>query len=444
MVTVTDHRERYLLAFAQAEPVLMERGPGWLHGLRREAIAHFKEIGFPDRRVEEWRFTNIRPIVEQTFVPAEKAPRPISQDLFQLHAYAEHCHLITFINGFYSPELSDLGDLPENIIVQSLSEAWQERESLLEPHIARKGSFENNPFAALNTAFMQDGVFIHLPKDTVVEKPIHILYFSATAGEPGISYPRNLIVAGSSSRATVIESYVGQPDQIYFTNAFTEVVAGDSSNLQHVRLQRESLNAYHISSTQLYHESQAHFATHNINLGGSIVRHDINSYLDGEFIESTLNGLYMLDGIQHVDNHTVIYHNQPNCNSHELYKGVLNNRSRGVFRGRIYVAPHAQKTDSKQSNNVLLLSDQAEITSMPQLEIYADDVKCTHGATTGEIDENALFYLRSRGIPYDEAKGLMIYAFASEIVDQIPLEFIQDQLHKDLFNQLPMLGLEKE
>ena len=159
MVTVTDHRERYLLAFAQAEPVLMERGPGWLHGLRREAIAHFKEIGFPDRRVEEWRFTNIRPIVEQTFVPAEKAPRPISQDLFQLHAYAEHCHLITFINGFYSPELSDLGDLPENIIVQSLSEAWQERESLLEPHIARKGSFENNPFAALNTAFMQDGIY---------------------------------------------------------------------------------------------------------------------------------------------------------------------------------------------------------------------------------------------------------------------------------------------
>lgn len=437
MVEVMDKKAHYVAAFEQQEKELAGLGPSWLYQLRKEAMAHFEQIGFPGRRDEEWRFTNIRSVVETPFQRAEPSAQ-VSFDALRTYAFADYADLLVFVNGHFSPELSKIGTLPSGVKFMSLAQALKTDADSVEPYISRKGSFEKNPFAALNTAFLTDGAFLLIPKGTVVEKPLHVLNFSTSQDQATVSYPRFLIVAGANSQAKVIESYTGPDGEGYLTNAVTEMIVGENAVLDHCRIQREGLSAYHLSATQIHIERSAQFATHSIALGGSITRNDVNALLDAEGIEATINGLYMVAGTQHVDNHTLINHAMPNCNSHELYKGVLDGKGSAVFRGKIYVAKDAQKTDSKQSNNALLLSEGAEINSMPQLEIYADDVKCTHGATTGQLDTDAMFYLRSRGIPQDEAKGLLTYAFASDIIDRIPMEPIQEQLHSLLFERLPL------
>ncbi|MEK7754620.1 MAG: Fe-S cluster assembly protein SufD, partial [Acidobacteriota bacterium] len=310
----------------------------------------------------------------------------------------------------------------------------QDANGAAEAHLARYASYQDRAFVALNTANFGDGACIEIPKGTVVEEPIHLV-FLATGGEaPVISHPRSLIVIGPASQATVVESYLGYGAR-YFTNAVTEIVAGDHSVLDHYKLQEEDERSFHVATLQAQIGRDANFSTHSISVGGGLVRYDINAVL-AEGTEATVNGLYLVSGSQHVDNHTAIDHAMPHGTSHELYKGILGGTSAAVFSGKIIVRPGAQKTDAKQTNKNLVLSEDATINTKPELQIHADDVRCTHGATIGQLDEDAIFYLRSRGIAREQARDLLIYAFARDIIDRVKVEPLRARLERILVEKL--------
>ena len=356
--------------------------PALLRTSRARAAATFRDEGLPTTRDEEWRFT---PITGLTEVPAQ-ATRATAADGAWASAFLfddfEGPQLV-FVDGRYAGGLSKAHALPAGIRVASVGELLESDASVLQPHIGSAIRLRQQGFTALNDAWFTDGVAIIVDANVVIETPIHVLYFS-TGG--GTSYPRTLIVAGANSQATVVESF-GGADAAYVTNAITEVITADGANVDHYKVNRESLEAYHVASTHLLLSRASVFATHNISLGGRLTRNDINATLDGEGIECTVNGLYLADGDRLVDTHTAIDHAKPHCHSFEIYKGVLDGRSRGVFNGKIFVREDAQKTDAKQTNQVLLLSGDATIDTKPQLEIFADDVKCTHGATVGQLSD---------------------------------------------------------
>ncbi|MBN2330009.1 MAG: Fe-S cluster assembly protein SufD [Candidatus Omnitrophica bacterium] len=431
--------EQYTAAFEQFEKQTAGKEPDWLHQIRKEAFAYLQETGFPNSRMEEWRHTNLSPLLQQSFQLCRDDRHDVAADeILPFLVENLDAHQLVFINGRLDPKLSDLHGLPEGVRVESIASLLQTDAARLEPYLACQGSFEGSIFAALNTAFMQDGAYIYIPKGAAVDKPIHFLYYSAPNGEHLASHPRSVIVAGQSSQAVIIESYAGRCGEEYFTNAVTEVALGPNASIEQCKLQRDSDKAYHMTVLQAHLDRDSRYKHHSIILGGGFVRNDIHSILDAEGIHCTLNGLSMADGNRHIDNHTWIRHAKPNCESHELYKGILDDKSSGVFKGQIYVAKDAQKTDAKQANQTLLLSDEAEMNSMPQLEIYADDVKCTHGATTGQLDDDAIFYLQSRGVNQKAARSLLTYAFANEIVHQIGCEPIRGQLDRLLHERLPM------
>ncbi|MDE2964806.1 MAG: Fe-S cluster assembly protein SufD, partial [Acidobacteriota bacterium] len=349
------------------------------------------------------------------------------------------CRLV-FLNARFSREHSSVGDLPPGVRVQGLSEFLNGQGPSVQEALGRYAGDGEEPFAALNTAFLQDVALVHLPANTVVEQPIHLHFHSREEGEPVVSHPRCLVLAGANSQARIVESYSGAADSLYFTNTVTELVAREGAVIEHYKLQQESLRAFHIATMQFHLERSATVSSHSISLGGALVRNHVNAVLDGEGAEATLNGFSLTTGRQHVDNHTSIDHAKPHCNSFELYKGILDDRSSGVFNGRIIVRPHAQKTDSKQTNQNLLLSEEALVNTNPQLEIYADDVKCTHGATIGQLDPQAVFYLQSRGIGREAARQLLTFAFANDIASQIRIEPIRARLEKTLFHRLAEKG----
>jgi Fe-S cluster assembly protein SufD len=423
--------EHYSALFAQRG---FSNLPAWLPPLQRAAQSRFAELGFPKRTDEEWRFTDIRPIAEITFNPATGrtgAPATVAQFTFP------GVPQIVFVDGRYVPELSTIGALPAGVRVMPLSEALRTDAALLEPHLGRYAAFEREPFVALNTALFDEGAFVYLPRGVVIEEPIHLLYIASESRT--VSYPRTLIVAGENSQATLVESYAGTEGLVTFTNAVTEVVLAESAVVDHYKLQRESDDAFHIAHMNVRLGARSNFSSHSITFGGAITRNDVTAILGAEHIECTLNGLYLGDGRRLVDNHTTIDHAMPNCNSHEVYKGILDGRSKGVFNGKIFVREDAQKTDAKQTNRTLLLSEDAQINTKPQLEIFADDVKCTHGATVGQLNAEQLFYLRTRGIPLDDARALLVYAFASDIVSRIKVEPVREALDEQLLQRLPAI-----
>jgi Fe-S cluster assembly protein SufD len=329
---------------------------------------------------------------------------------------------VVFVNGAYAADLSTTGG---EIVVGSLAHAIDVGNPVVERYLGRIAGFDRHAFTALNTAFAQDGAVIELLPEADVEQPIHVVFVSD--GE-SVCHPRNLIVAGRHSRATVVESYVSLRDSTYFTNAVTEVVVGEGAHLDHYKIQRESEQAFHVGTVEARQEANSQFHSFSFAVGGSLARTNIYTALDGDAATCTLNGLYLTDGSQHIDNQTSIEHIAPNCPSHEVYKGVLDGRSHGVFNGKVYVHPEAQKTDGKQSNNNLLLSPQARVDTKPQLEIFADDVKCTHGATVGRLDDVAMFYLNSRGIGPERARTLLTYAFAADVLESIELPVVKTAL----------------
>jgi Fe-S cluster assembly protein SufD len=433
MTAVMEEKDLYLATFAELVQQLKESPRSALHRLRQAAIERFEVLGFPGREDEEWRFTNLAPLTRTRFQPAERHALSAAE-VERLVLPAGDCTRLVFVNGFLAPELSSLAELPAGAVVGSLAEALRTHPEKVEPHLARHALYEEHAFIALNTAFLQDGAFVFVPPGQTIAAPIHLLFVSIAGAEPAVSHPRSLILAGEHSQVRLIESYVGPDGGVTFTNAVTEVVAGPNAVVDHYKVQRESKAAFHVATLHVRQERRSTFSNHAITLGGALVRNEINALLDDEGCECTVNGLYLAGGRQLIDNHTVIDHARPHCNSHELYKGILDGQAQGVFNGKIWVRPDAQKTDAKQTNQTLLLSEEATINTKPQLEIYADDVKCTHGATVGQLDADSLFYLRSRGIALEEARSLLTYAFANDVVGRIKIEPLRAALEEILLS----------
>ncbi len=445
-------RDRFLSDFELFEKNGATAGPSWIREIRKAAISRFSELGFPTTRLEEWKYTSVASIANVRFSRAEHARAGLTPEALALTTLEEvACAQLVFVNGHYSRELSSFRSLPEGVKAESLAKTLDSDPSSIEPHLARHASYHDHSFVALNTAFMNDGAFVYVPRGSVVEQPIHLLFvstapfdsaqdrpFDSAQDRPGtavVSHPRNLVVLDDGSHAMIVETYIGLGSDVYFTNVVTEIVGGKNAVIGHYKLQRESEAAFHIATVQAHLDRSSNFSSHSIDLGGALVRNDVNAVLDGEGVECTLNGLYIVAGRQHVDNHTRIDHAKPHCSSRELYKGVLDGKSRGVFNGKIYVHKAAQKTDAKQTNKNLLLSQDAVINTKPQLEIYADDVKCTHGSTIGQLDQDAMFYLRSRGIGLAAARSLLTYAFASELVSRIKVEPMRTRLENLLLTR---------
>jgi Fe-S cluster assembly protein SufD len=393
--------------------------------LRRKAMDRFTALGFPTGREEAWRFTDPSPIAAVPFRPAGGTANPARfAGLAKGHLKA--CQ-IAFVDGRYAPAFSSL-ELPPGVRVQSLAAVLREDPKRVEPWLGRIADPEAGAFSALNAAFMSDGVFIHVPRGLDLARPIHCLFLSSLHGEPYVTHPRLLAVLEEGARATVVESHLGPAGGLYLTNAVAEASVADGASLVLTKVQRESHDAYHVQQVQARLGRNASFTHHSISLGARIARNDLGCLLDGEGAECTLLGLFEAAGTQHVDHHTTIDHAKPRGTSRELYKGILDGCGRGVFDGRIVVRPGAQKTNAVQSNRNLVLSREALVHTKPQLEILANDVKCKHGATVGQLDEAVLFYLRSRGIGLAEARRLLVHAFASEIVDQVKDDAVRAQL----------------
>jgi Fe-S cluster assembly protein SufD len=424
--------QAYLQEFgARAGPATVAE-PEFVEALRRSAIERFAVTGFPTSRDEEWRFTPIAPITKAAWRRSSGSDHDVSrQDLAPfVFGHPEWTRLV-FVDGAYSEALSSTTGLGDGVRVGSLSDAFQSDSPVLERHLARHAPIEASPFTALSTAFMRDGTFLHVPRNVELARPVHMVFVSTSKADGAVTHPRNLLVVEAGARASVIESYVTLAEGAnYWTNAVTEVVAGANSWIEHTRIQRESERAYHIGLTHVEQERDSHYRSFSLAMGGALARHNLTARLNGENVETLMYGLYLTRGQQVVDNHTAIHHDQPNCRSWEVYKGVLDGHSRAVFNGKVFVKPEAQKTDAKQTNRNLLLSDEAKVDTKPQLEIFADDVKCTHGATVGRLDDIALFYARSRGVPSAVAQLLLTYAFAAEVTSEVALQPVREELER--------------
>jgi Fe-S cluster assembly protein SufD len=412
---VLEKTNHYLSDFERLEK---ERAAPAVQRLRKAAIARFAELGFPGPRDEEWRFTPVAPLAK---APFRLAPA----------------------DGYGSAASRPL---PEGVLVGSLAEALAKHPQLVEPHLGRYADYKRHVFIALNTAFLRDGLFVYVPPGRVIEEPIFLnsLVSGHNGNVPYAWHRRCLVVLGANAQATVVETFNGASGLTYLTNAVTEVVVGENAALDHYKVQEEGDAAYHMAVMQVQLGRAARFASHAVTLGGAWVRNEVNAVFGGEGGECTLNGLYRGAGRQLVDNHTFIDHALPHCTSHELYKGVLDGQARGVFNGKIFVRQDAQKTDAKQTNQTLLLSDDATINTKPQLEIYADDVKCTHGATVGQLDAEQAFYLRTRGIGADEARALLTFAFANDIIERIKVASVRERLGQDFLAARGLPPAEKD
>ena len=410
-------------------------GVRWLQDLRDHAASRFVEVGFPSTRDEEWRFTNVSPIASTEFRLAP--PSKLDPAVLGTFLWADAPFRLVIVNGRVAPELSRTSGLPTGLKFASLATAVTEQADVVGRYLGQLADPNARAFAALNTAFTHDGAYVYIPDGLVLEQPLQILFVSTSDGPvASMSHPRTLIVAGDHSQVQIVETYVSTQGQKHFTNAVTEIVAGEYAVLDHYKVEEESVDAFHMASMHIHAARSSNVSTHAFTLGGRIVRNDIIAVLDGEGAECTLNGLYLADGERLVDTHTTIDHAKPHCPSHEVYKGILGGRAKAVFNGKIIVRIDAQKTDAKQTNRALLLSDNATINTKPQLEIFADDVKCTHGAAIGQLDEDAIFYLRARGLTYLEARDMLIHAFAGEILERVKIEPLKRALEDELYAQL--------
>jgi Fe-S cluster assembly protein SufD len=421
-------KDFYLNTFAQVAKQLAGSGVPWIEQTRQQALSRFADQGFPSTRDEEWKYTSVTPIERHAFKPAAIDVKGLTLEQlapFLLHAPTPQ--RLVFVNGHYVESLSDIDRLPDGVVVANLASAFQDHDHAehLQEHLGRYAPTDKYGFAALNTAFLADGAYIFVPQDAVLAEPLHLLFIATKGVEPVLAQPRNVIIVGKNSQAKLIESYVGLDDARYFTNAISEIAVSEGAALEHYKLGQESLKAYHIGGVHVRQAGNSHFTSHNVAVGGALTRNDIDVLFTGEGADCELNGLYLVSGRQHVDNHTRIDHAKPKCRSREFYKGVLDGRGRAVFNGRIIVHQDAQRTDAQQQNKNLLLSRDAEVDTKPQLEIYADDVKCAHGATVGQLDSDALYYLRTRGIDEQTARSVLTYAFVNDVLNRIAIDSIR-------------------
>jgi Fe-S cluster assembly protein SufD len=435
VITATQAPEKYLEIFDQFNNRAAAVQPRWLQLLREDAFARFSETGFPTTHEEDWRFTNVSAVANTPFELA--GPDTVSREQLAPFGSSEFACYLVFVNGLFSQELSNTAMLPKGVTVASLAAQLKNDPASLELHLGRYLNTQRDAFAALNTALIEDGVYVHVPRGFAVETPIYVLYVTVPGSAPTMNHPRNLIVAEENSQVTVVEDYVSLGEGTTFSNAATELIAGDNANVSHYMIVREGDQAYNFSTLRIQQGRHANVATHSLLLSGALVRNNVHPVLAGEGSECLINGLFMANGRQHMDNYMLVEHASPHCDSRQFYNGILNGQSHGVFHGRIIVHKDAQKTDAKQTNRNLLLSDDAQIDTKPQLEIYADDVKCTHGATIGQFDDNALFYLRSRGLAEAAARHVLLLAFANECLDRMGSPQVREHLEKLVVAGLP-------
>lgn len=409
--------------------------PSWMAARRQAGAARFEALGFPNRRVEAWKYTDVRAIAQGDFqlaADAEFSPSSAAALTLPISAYR-----LTFVDGVFSSALSDLAGLPESVQVKPLSHALNENHEAVGGPLGRLTGVEFSPFSALNTAFFEEGALVRIAPGTVVDKPILLQFLSRNGDAAVMSHPRILIEAAGRSQATLIEHHVGEAGAANFTNLVEEVILDRGAILTHYKLVESPEQDLHVASIHVEQGRDAKFTSFNLTLGGGLVRNDLVSDLNGQGAEVTFNGLFYGNGRQYVDNHTLANHNAPYTYSHENYKGILDDRAHGVFNGKVIVKRDSQKIEADQSNANLLLSDRAEIDTKPELEIYADDVKCSHGATTGQLDEVAVFALRSRGLDEATARGLLTLAFAGEVMEQVELDAIAERVELTVAGKLP-------
>ncbi|MFA9461694.1 Fe-S cluster assembly protein SufD [Thiohalorhabdus methylotrophus] len=438
MTERTEIVDHYSGLFEQERERLPGSDVAWVTERRQAAMNRFAETGLPAPRDEEWKYTSLRPLEKRQFgLPATEAPGLRPEEIAEYVFDDPETVRLVFVDGVYSPALSRTAPLPEGVVVQPMSAALAEPSEALQRNLGRYADPEGTAFVALNTALMGDGVYVHVPAGTTVDTPIHALFLTSPGAEGVGPHYRNLVVAEEGASVTVLEDFVGLGDGAYFNNTVTEAVAPAQARVEIYKLQQEGPGGYHVATFEGYQGENSVLTHHNIALGGRLVRNDINDALDAEGALVNLNGLYLGDGREHVDNHTRIDHLKPNAESREYYKGILDGRARGVFNGKVVVQPEAQGTESDQQNRNLLLSRNTEVDPKPELEIFADDVSCTHGATVGQLDEDALFFLRSRGIGYEDARNLLIFGFANEIIERVRIEPVRARLEERLLKRLP-------
>ena len=427
--------ESLVATFSQVDSAAQ---PKWLLPVRKAGIASFAEQGFPKLSDEDWRFTNVAPIAKLNFSLAGQAvvngaeTKVLTDSVFA----ALPGHRLVFVNGFFSAKLSTLKPVAGGVRIESLAAALAKDAALIEKHLGKYAHTAGNAFAALNQALFADGAFIFVPSGVTVAEPVQLIYISSAKISGETALPRNLIIAEANSKVTVVESYLTTASVAYLTNAVTEIIAGDNAFIEHVKVQDEAAEAFHIATIAGEFGRASNVNVHSFALGAKISRNNIRVKLVGEGLECILNGLYLTKDEQLADHHMIVEHAQPHCASHEYFNGILDDKSKGVFHGRIYVHPIAQKTDAKQTNKNLLLSDDATADTKPQLEIYADDVKCTHGATIGQLNDESIFYLRSRGMSQDTARQMLIHAFAGEIIERIKCEPAREVIDKLVWDRL--------
>lgn len=429
--------QTYVTTHASVVPGLAGQSVSWVRQLRARGLSRFESTGFPTARDEAWKYTNVRPITKQTFTHAPRRKDGPGLDQGKcLDLPKPNGHRLVFVNGHFCESLSDLSGLPEGARVVSLATVLDRDAAELEPYLGSLAPENSHGFSALNTAFLTDGAYIRLAPGCTVECPIELFYAASNGEENLVNVPRNLIVAGAGSSGVIIERYASLGAGSYLTNSVTELLCAADSEVEHYKLQQENTNAFHVGGLYVHQEKDSQFTSHNVTLGGSLVRNDVHAVLAAEGAQCWLNGLYLGKGRQHVDNYTWIDHAKPSGTSREFYKGILDERARAVFHGRIVVQTDAQHTDAKQENKNLLLSRDAEVDTKPQLEIYADDVKCAHGATVGQLDPDQVFYLRSRGVDEPTARSFLTYAFANDVLERIGLVPIRVELEQALRSRL--------
>lgn len=422
---------------ARLEPRADARHPVWLQALRLEAFQRVAELGFPTAKDEAWKHTRVASILEIPFQPAEPgvSRHPSAASVERLAGDYRGPRLV-FVNGYFATELSALKGLPPGTQVTHFAPLLRADSGTLETLFVHAFGVQSQAFTALNTALAEDGALVQIPAHTTLEAPIHLVFLSEPGATPRVTHPRVLVRVGAGSRAILVESHVGSEGEVYLSNAVSEVVLDADAVLEHYTLQNQSTAAFHVALLSVRQAQGSHFAAHSFALGATLARQEVRVVLEGPGAEVALNGLYLPRGQQHLDNQTTIEHLAPRCTSRELYKGVIDDRGHGIFDGRIIVRPGAMKTDASQTNKNLLLSTSAQVNTQPRLEIFADDVKCAHGAAVGQLDEQAVFYLRSRGIPLAAARSLLTFAFVSEMLELIPLEPLREQVERRVSAQL--------
>ncbi|MBI4308094.1 MAG: Fe-S cluster assembly protein SufD [Chloroflexi bacterium] len=442
MTQVLTRDDAYLLDFRALEKSFLADGQAWFHPLRQQAWSRFVELGFPTatRGNEQWKYTSVRPIAHATFRhPLDLRPDDVQQAaaIRDLAPGDGGWLTFVFVNGRYAPGLSTAPAGANGAGVMSLAGAMAADRHGVERHLARYATFEADAFTALNTAFFQDGAFVSIPEDVSLPSPVHLVFVTPESAQPTVSYPRTLIVAGRRSRLTVIESYIGRSGSPYFTDAVTEIVAGEGARIDHYRILLESPSAFHVGVSKVRQEADSALSSTTFAVGAALARNDFHVLLDAPGSSCVLNGLYRLSGREHIDNHMNVDHAKPYTTSQLYYKGILDGTSAGVFSGRVLVRPNAQKVNAQQHDRNLILSREAQAYTKPSLEIFADDVRCYHGAAAGDLEEDALFYMRSRGLDQETARKLLILAFASEIIETVQVGPLRAYLERLFSGALP-------